>query len=179
MSAPKSPHQPDLDPDARPPDGLDDVVDARIENADFSNRRFLSNRRLLRSSIRRVELHLCRLTGVELAEATWNDVVLNECRADFGGFRHAKLTRVVFRDCRLEEADFTGATLTDVTFDRCELRRASFANCRIERVDLSGCALAELVGVESLRGARMPWNDILANAPLFAQGLGIQVLPDE
>jgi hypothetical protein len=25
----------------------------------------------------------------------------------------------------------------------------------------------------------MPWNDILENAPLFAQGLGIQVLPDE
>ena len=105
--------------------------------------------------------------------------MLTECRADFGGFRHAKLTRVVFRDCRLEEADFAGATLTDVTFERCELRRASFASCRIDRVELSGCALAELVGVESLRGARMPWNDILENAPLFAQGLGIQVLPDE
>jgi uncharacterized protein YjbI with pentapeptide repeats len=173
VPAPKSPHPPDLDPDAPSPDGLDDAIDARIENADFSNRRFL------RSSIRRIELHLCRLTGVELAEATWNDVVLTECRADFGGFRHAKLTRVAFRDCRLEEADFAGAKLTDVTFDRCELRRASFTSCRVERVDLSGCALAELVGVESLRGARMPWNDILENAPLFAQGLGIQVLPDE
>jgi len=173
VPAPKSPHPPDLDPDAPSPAGLDDAIDARIENADFSNRRFL------RSSIRRIELHLCRLTGVELAEATWNDVVLTECRADFGGFRHAKLTRVAFRDCRLEEADFAGAKLTDVTFDRCELRRASFTSCRVERVDLSGCALAELVGVESLRGARMPWNDILENAPLFAQGLGIQVLPDE
>ena len=173
MTAPKSPHPPDLDPDAMPPDGLGDAIDARIENADFSNQRFL------RSSIRRIELHLCRLTGVELAEATWNDVVLTECRADFGGFRHAKLTRVAFRDCRLEEADFAGAKLTDVTFERCELRGASFASCRVERVELSGCALAELVGVESLRGARMPWNDILENAPLFAQGLGIQVLPDE
>jgi uncharacterized protein YjbI with pentapeptide repeats len=173
LTAPKSPHAPDLDPDATPPNGLDDAIDARIENADFSNQRFL------RSSIRRIELHLCRLTGVELAEATWNDVVLTECRADFGGFRHAKLTRVAFRDCRLEEADFAGAKLTDVTFERCELRRASFASCRIDRVELSGCALTELVGVESLRGARMPWNDILENAPLFAQGLGIQVLPDE
>jgi uncharacterized protein YjbI with pentapeptide repeats len=173
VAAPKSPHPPDLDPNAPSPDGLDDAIDARIENTDFSNRRFL------RSSIRRIELHLCRLTGVELAEATWNDVVLTECRADFGGFRHAKLARVVFRDCRLEEADFTGATLIDVTFDRCELRRASFTNCRVERVDLNGCTLAELIGVESLRGARMPWNDILENAPLFAQGLGIQVVPDE
>ena len=64
-------------------------------------------------------------------------------------------------------------------FERCELRRASFAGCRIERVELSGCTLLELVGVESLRGARMPWDDIVENAPLFAQGLGIEVLADE
>jgi len=173
LTAPKSPHTPDLDPDAPAPTALDDAIDARIENADFSNRRFL------RSSIRRIELHLCRLTGIELAEATWNDVVVTDCRVDFGGFRNAKLRRVVFRDCRLEEADFAAATLTDVVFERCELRRASFAACRIERVDLSGCNLLELVGVESLRGARMPWGDILENAPLFAQGLGIEVRPDE
>src|SRR6185503_10378575 len=88
----------------------------------------------LRSSVRRIELHLCRLTGVELAEATWNDVLLTECRADLAGFRHAKLTRVVFRECRLEEAEFAGAALTDVVFERCELRRASFAGCTVERV---------------------------------------------
>ena len=111
MTAPKAPHAPDVDPDAPQPEALDDVVDARIENADFSNRRFL------RSSIRRIELHLCRLTGIELAEATWNDVVLTDCRIDFGGFRNAKLRRVVFRDCRLEEADFAAATLTDVVFE--------------------------------------------------------------
>lgn len=173
MSAPKSPHAPDPDPEAQPPDGIGDAIDARIENADFSNQRFL------RSSIRRLELHLCRLTGVELAEATWNDVVLTDCRADFSGFRHAKLTRVVFRDCRLEEADFAGATLTDVVFERCELHRASFAGCRVERVDLSGCTLLEVVGIDSLRGARLPWNDILENGPLFAQALGIQVIPEE
>jgi len=173
LTAPKSPHPPDLDPDENPPADLDDAVDARLENADFSNRRFL------RSSVRRIELHLCRLTGVELAEATWNDVLLTECRADLAGFRHAKLTRVVFRECRLEEAEFAGAALTDVVFERCELRRASFAGCTVERVELSGCDLTELVGVESLRGARMPWDDLLQNAPLFAQGLGIQVLADE
>jgi uncharacterized protein YjbI with pentapeptide repeats len=172
LPAPKTPHTPDLDPDAPSPTDLGDVVDARIESADFSNERFL------RSSLRRVELHLCRLTGVELAEATWNDVVLTDCRLDFGGFRLAKLTRGVLRDCRLEEADFGAATLTDVVFERCELRRASVAGCRVERVELRGCTLTELVGVESLRGAGMPWDDVLENAPLFAQGLGIQVLSE-
>jgi uncharacterized protein YjbI with pentapeptide repeats len=171
--APKTPYPPDPDPDAPSPTSLDDAVDARLENGDFSNTR------ALKSSLRRMELDLCRLTGIELAEATWNDVVLTECRADLAGFRQAKLERVVFRDCRLEEADFGAATLTDVVFERCDLRRASFAGCRIERLELRSCTLAELVGVEALRGARMPWEDILENAPLFAQGLGIQVLSDE
>ena len=173
MDAIRPPHAPETDPEADPPGSLDDAADARIEYADFSNQRFLG------SSIRRTELHLCRLTGIEVAEAVWNDVVLTDCRADFAGFRHAKLTRVVFRDCRLEEADFAAAGLTDVVFERCELRRASFAGCRLERVELSRCKLTELTGVASLRGARMPWGDLLENAPLFAQGLGIEVIEDE
>ena len=173
MSAAKTPHPPDLDPDAEPPTDLDDVVDTRLESADFSNRRFL------RSSLRRVELHLCRLTGIELAEATWSDVVLTECRADYAGLRNSKLERVVFRDCRLEEADFGGGSLTDVVFERCTLRRASFAASRNERLHLIGCDLTELVGVEALRGAAMPWGDIVENGPLFAQALGIQVIPEE
>jgi uncharacterized protein YjbI with pentapeptide repeats len=170
---PRAPYPPDSDEEAPPPESLDDVVDARLADRDFSNAR------TLRSSLRRVELHLCRLTGIELAESTWSDVVLTECRADLAGFRHAKLERVVFRDCRLEEADFGGARLTDVVFERCTLRRASFAAARAERLQLAGCDLSELVGVEALRGARMPWNDVLQNAPLFAQALGIRVLDDE
>ena len=173
LPAPKTPYPPDIDPDAEPPASLDDCVDARVENGDFSNTRALG------SSLRRVELHLCRLTGIELGEATWSDVVLTDCRIDYAGFRNAKLERVVFRDCRLEEADFGGTSLTDVVFERCGLRRASFAGCRGDRRQLSGCDLTELVGVEALRGASMPWDDILENAPLFAQALGIQVLAEE
>lgn len=169
---PREPYPPDPDEDAPAPDSLDDVVDARIDEGDFSNTR------VLRSSLRRVELHLCRLTGIELAESAWSDVVLTGCRVDLAGLRHAKLERVVFRDCRLEEADFTGSALTDVVFERCELRRASFAGARVERVQLSSCDMTELVGVEALRGARMPWDDVLQNAPLFAQALGIRLLGD-
>lgn len=170
---PRAPYPPDPEEDVPAPDTLDDDVDARVEHADFSNSRAPG------SSLRRVELHLCRLTGIELAESAWSDVVLTECRGDYAGLRHAKLERVVFHDCRLDEADFGGASLTDVTFERCELRRASFAGARVERVQLSGCDLTELVGVEALRGARMRWNDVLQNGPLFAQALGIRVLPDE
>jgi uncharacterized protein YjbI with pentapeptide repeats len=59
------------------------------------------------------------------------------------------------------------------------LRGATFSGCTIERVQFEGCDLTGLVGVEALRGARMPWNDILENAPLFAQALGIAAITDE
>jgi hypothetical protein len=35
-----------------------------------------------------------------------------------------------------------------------------------------------LHGVEALRGARMLWNDVLENAPLWAAALGIEVADD-
>jgi uncharacterized protein YjbI with pentapeptide repeats len=171
--APRAPYPPDPDDDASPPTGLDAVADAVVEH------RELANIRVVKSSLRRVELRLCRLTGAELAEASWQDAVLADCRLDLAGLRHATLERVVFRDCRMEECELTGARLRDVRFERCVLRGATFSGCTIERVQFEGCDLTGLVGVEALRGARMPWNDILENAPLFAQALGIAAIADE
>ena len=80
----------------------------------------------------------------------------------------AKLDRVVFRDCRMAECDFYEALLTDVLFEHCELREATVSGVKLKRVELRRCDLAGLRGVEALRGARMPWNDVLENGPLFA-----------
>jgi hypothetical protein len=38
------------------------------------------------------------------------------------------------------------------------------------------CDLKGLQGVEALRGARLPWNDVLENAPLFAAALGLEII---
>ena len=168
----RDPYPPDL-AEETPDATVGDALDARIENAD------VANERVMRSSLRRVELHLCRMTGIDLAEATWIDVTLTDCRLDLANLRYAKLERVVFRDCRLDEADFSGARLTDVLLERCSLVRAAFAGAAAQRIELSGCDLAGLAGVEALRGARMPWNDVLQNAPLFAQALGIEIADDE
>ena len=40
----------------------------------------------------------------------------------------------------------------------------------------SGIEFLHPTGVEALRGARMPWNDVLENAPLFANALGIEII---
>jgi uncharacterized protein YjbI with pentapeptide repeats len=169
---PRPPYPPDVDEDAPAANALDDAVDAKLDGLD------LANTRAIRSSLRRVELRLCRLTGAELAEATWTDVVLEDCRLDLAGLRASKLERVVFRDCRMEECDLAGSRLKDVRFERCTLRQAVLAGCTVERVEVAGCDLAGLAGVESLRGARMPWGDALENAPLFAAALGIELLDE-
>jgi uncharacterized protein YjbI with pentapeptide repeats len=76
----------------------------------------------------------------------------------------------------MSECDFHGAVLKDVVFERCELREAIFSTVRLERVEFRGCDLTALSGADALRGARMPWNDVLANAPLFAAVVGIEVV---
>lgn len=166
---PASPYPPDLADDAEPLAELADATDAVAGDLDLANRKA---RGLV---LRRVEVARCRLTGSELAESELTDVTFADCRLDLVGLRMAKLERVVFRNCRMADCDLYGATLTDVLFDRCELREATFAEAKVARVELSGCDLAGLRGVEALRGARMPWNDVLENAPLFAAVVGIEI----
>jgi uncharacterized protein YjbI with pentapeptide repeats len=167
---PTAPYPPDLEEDAEPVAELGDLVDAVALDREWAN---LRARGL---AARRVEVHRSRLTGTELAEATLIDVTFSDCRLDLVGLRMATLQRVVFRDCRMAECDLYESSLTDVLFERCELREATLTGARLEQVELRACDLTGLRGVEALRGARMPWNDVLENAPLFAVALGIQIV---
>jgi uncharacterized protein YjbI with pentapeptide repeats len=167
---PTSPYPPDPAEDAEPVTEPVGLVDVAVRDLDWANR---PARGL---SARRVELHRCRLTGADLAEATLSDVTFVDCRLDLAGLRMAKLERVVFRDCRMGECDLYEASLTDVLFEGCELREATFTGVKAKRVELRACDLANLQGVEALRGARMPWNDVLQNGPLFASALGFEIV---
>lgn len=165
-----SPYPPDLEDDPPPIVELGDLADAVVVDVDWAGGRASG------LSARRVELHRCRLTGAELAEATIADATFVECRIDLAGLRHAKLERVVFRDCRMSECDLYGSSLKDVLFERCELREATLSGATLERVELRGCDLTGLRGPEALRGARMPWSDIIANAALLAHVAGVEVV---
>ena len=165
-----APYPPDLAEDQPPTVAFGDLVDAVVADVDWAGERAPG------FSARRVTLRRCRLTGAELAEATIADVTFDECRIDLAGLRHATLERVVFRDCRMGECDLYGATFKDVLFERCELREATISAATLERVELRGCDLAGLRGAEALRGARMPWADIVENAALFAHVTGVEIV---
>ena len=167
---PNTPYRPDVDEDAEPVTGLGDLLDVVGTSLDWANQRARG------AVLRRVELHDCRLTGAELAEAALTDVTLVECRLDLAGLRMARLERVVFRGCRMSECDLYAATLKDVVFDHCDLREATLTDARMTRVELRGCELTGLRGAAALRGARMPFADVLENGHLFATALGIEIL---
>jgi uncharacterized protein YjbI with pentapeptide repeats len=167
---PRSPYPPDLAEDAEPVAELEDLDDAVADGLDWANRQ------ARRVFLRRAEVRRCRLTGAELAEARLEDVTFDDCRLDLVGLRAATLERVVFRDCLMGECELNSSTLTDVLFENCELRQATLSGVRVNRVELRGCDLTGLRGVEALKGARMPWNDVLENGPLFAAALGLEIL---
>jgi uncharacterized protein YjbI with pentapeptide repeats len=167
---PISPYPPDLAEDADPVAELEDLDDAVADGLDWANRQ------ARRVFLRRAELRRCRLTGTELAESRLEDVTFDDCRLDLVGLRGATLERVVFHDCRMRECELNSARLTDVLFENCELREATLSGVRLKRVELRGCDLNGLRGVEALRGARMPWDDVLQNAPLFATALGLEIV---
>ena len=188
--APRPPHAPDsTDTELAVPRAERGfrLADGHISGADLTERSLsegrisdvilrdctLANAELTRSDIRRAELRGCRATGVSFAETSFTDVVVENCRLDLASFRFAQLERVVFRDCRLEEADFYGATLVSVLLERCPLVGASLATATIDRVELRGCDLEGLRGAEQLRGARMPWPDIVASAGTLASAVGV------
>lgn len=169
--APLAPYPPDLDEDALSPADIAELVDAKVEGVDWANSRPVRGMEAVRAYLRS-----CRLTGSDLAEANLTDVTFDDCRLDLVNLRFATLRRVVFSDCRMEECDLYEAVLNDVLFERCQLREATFSAVKIERVELRGCDLVGVNGVESLRGARMPLHDVLANALLFAAAAGIEII---
>lgn len=166
----RGPYPPDLEPEAAPVRLLGPLVDAVVEHADQPNTAARG------MDVRRVVVRKSRLTGSELGESTLTDVTFADCRIDLVGLRFARLERVEFLDCRMTECDLQGARLTDVRFERCDLREATFSSVSVDRVLFRACELLGARGVESLRGARIAFDDVLANAPTLASALGLVIV---
>jgi uncharacterized protein YjbI with pentapeptide repeats len=138
----------------------------------------LANADLQGAALTRLTLRRCRLTGAQLVESSIRDVTLVDCRLDFAVLGRARLDRVLLRDCDLREASLEQAQLRDVRFERCDLSRAMLGQAQLQRVELHGCTLDGVRAISDLRGAAMPWPDVVAHAGAFAGALGVTVLED-
>jgi hypothetical protein len=166
------------------------IADARISDVDFADGEFvrcsitdvvwaggtLANVRALDSNLRRVRFSDVRATGLNLAGATLEDVCFVSCRLDLSNFRMMKLERVRFEGCRMEEADFYQASLRSVMFDDCTLIGANWSGATFERSEIRGSDLSRSDGLESIRGVRMPWPDVVRSANEIARAAGVDVI---
>jgi uncharacterized protein YjbI with pentapeptide repeats len=178
------------------PDGLApgaSIEGARLRDVDLSSARLrglrlvdvvvergnLANTAAPELALRRVAVTGARVTGAQWTGGTIADAAFRDCRIDLATFAGTTFERVTFDGCLLAHADFRDALLRSVRFDRCDLTEADLSGVRIDRVELRGCTLDGLVGMERLRGAAMPWADVVGHAALFAAALGIRVLDED
>lgn len=147
-------------------------VDAVLEGVDFSNLRADG------AELVRVEIRNSRLTGIEWHEGLLRDVLFEGCRLDLASFRFSTFERVAFRDCRLDEADLYAVEAKSLVLESTSLVRAKLSQARLAAAELRGCELAEISGVEGLRGAAMTWPDIVQLTGEFAAAVGVSVLDE-
>ena len=166
------------------------VSDSRISDVDFADGEFarcsiwdviwaggtLANVRAMDSNLRRVRFSDVRATGLNLAGSTLEDVSFVSCRLDLSNFRMAKLERIRFEGCRMEEADFYESSLRSVVFDDCNLTDANWSGATFERGEMRASDLSGSEGLESIRGVRMPWADVVRSANEIARAAGVEVL---
>jgi uncharacterized protein YjbI with pentapeptide repeats len=145
---------------------LTDVVGIRLEAAALQT---------YKANLLRVSLSDCRLTGVEFAEARFEDCVLRNLKLDEAGFRFAHFKRVRFENCVLRQADFSGATFDHVTFTGCDLEGANFASANCQRMDMTTEDLTQVKGLIGLKGTTISTVQLMQLAPILAVELGFRV----
>ncbi len=136
----------------------------------------LSNVEARRAGIRVAALSGCRMTGIALTQATLLDVTIRGAQLNLASFAGSKLKRVTFEDCVMRQSDVMDAELESVRFHSCDMTEFDLRGATLARCELRDCRLDGVRGADRLRGAAMPWSDIVAMAGIWAGELGIQTL---
>jgi len=123
----------------------------------------------------RVEMRRSQLVGFGLTGGEGRDVRIVDSSLQLASFASATLRNVVFERVNLAEASFMHARLESVAFRDCRLDGADFRHVKLAGCAIRGASLDGVMGVEALRGLRMPWPDVLASAAALAVALGIEV----
>jgi uncharacterized protein YjbI with pentapeptide repeats len=126
----------------------------------------------------RVEVHRSQLVGFGLSGGDVRDLRVVDSSLQLASFASATLRNVVFERVNLAEATFMHARLESVAFVDCRLAGADFRQAKLAGAIIRGASLEGVIGVESLRGLRMPWPDVLASAAALAAALGIDIESD-
>ena len=161
-----------------------DLAGARLPRLDLRNCRVsganLANVAISDGVAERCDFENVRLTGFSWHEGTLRDVSFRGCRIDLASFAASRLERVLFENCNLARSELQDARLSAVVFVDCDMRAIDLAGVRLGAgCELRGCVLDGARSVGQLRGAQMPYVDVLAAAGTFAHALGISITSEE
>jgi uncharacterized protein YjbI with pentapeptide repeats len=145
------------------------LVDARLDGCGLSN---VNGREGLMT---RVEIRRSQLVGFGFDRGEVRDLRVVDSSLQLASFTSATLHNVVFERVNLAEASFMDARLEAVAFVDCRLEGTDFRDARLSGCAIRGTSLDGVLGVESLRGLRMPWADVLSSAGALAAALGITI----
>ncbi|MGH2891980.1 MAG: pentapeptide repeat-containing protein [Solirubrobacteraceae bacterium] len=126
----------------------------------------------------RVEVHRSQLVGFGFSRGDLRDLRVIDSSLQLASFASATLRNVVFERVNLAEASFMHARLEAVAFVDCRLEGADFRHAKLAGCAIRGTSLDGVLGVESMRGLRMPWPDVMASAGALAVALGIDIESD-
>ncbi len=147
--------------------------DVRMRSCD------LSNVEAPDASIWRVALTSCRLLGFRAPGSDVRELHISDSSLVLAAFAFARLRHVSFERVDLSEATFMNAQLDGVEFVDCRLAGADFRGARLSACAIRGTSLDGVLGVDSLRGVRMPWPDVVDSVAALAAALGIEVESDD
>ena len=119
------------------------------------------------------------MVGFSFAHGELENVRLIDCSRELASLALARLRNVSFERVNLAETSFMEAQLEAVEFVDCRLAGADFRGARVRASAIRGASLDGVLGVESLRGLRMPWSDAIASAGAMAAALGIVIDDDQ
>jgi uncharacterized protein YjbI with pentapeptide repeats len=123
----------------------------------------------------RVEVYRSQLVGFGLQRGDVRDLRVVDSSLQLASFASATLRNVVFERVNLAEASFMHARLESVAFVDCRLEGTDFRHAKLAGCAVRGTSLDGVLGIESMRGLRMPWPDVLGSAAALAAALGIDV----
>jgi uncharacterized protein YjbI with pentapeptide repeats len=187
----------------------DAVLDGQVLTGDLSGQS-AANARFLECTFQRCDLTELRAprarfsdsglyavhgAGVDLAESTWRDCVVQGarlgavqlfgaelrrvrfegCKIEFLNLRGATLVDVQLVDCQLVEPDLAEATLAQVSFEGSRVVSPELGRARMTDVDLSAADLVAPRGLAGLRGATISPLQLIDLGPALAAELGITV----
>ncbi|WP_091234404.1 pentapeptide repeat-containing protein [Microbacterium sp. 3J1] len=151
-----------------------DLTGATLIDVSIAGAR-IASLRMRDASVRRVRISGGRIGTIDLSGARIDELELHDVRIDYLNLGGTRATDVTVSTCGIRTLDMPQAELTRVRFTDTRTDEVDPRGMRAKDVDLRGLDALAFLDANSLRGTTLSTTQVQQLAPLFADGLGIQV----